>query len=187
MLIWKSSLNGKYHYCVNGLWRRERLCQISLCIMLWEKKLLECLKPEIAAFIDPSIFCMSVMGPDPFFCYLFFARRFRRGIQLRGKIMHQEKTRAVLIELARRSHSREMFSFLAGFLCHFALDSVAHPYINGKAKSRAYITTRMRTNKALLFVFWCWKRQRTMIYFAMVCNKIICIPKYKITARECSS
>lgn len=103
------------------------------------EEVLKRLKPEITAFIDPSIFCISVMGPDPYFCYRFFARRFRQGIQRRGKTMHQEKTRAFLIELARRSQSREMFSFLAGFLCHFALDSVAHPYINGKSESQAYM------------------------------------------------
>ncbi len=103
------------------------------------EEVLERLKPEITAFIDPSIFCISVMGPDPYFCYRFFARRFRYGVQQRGYIMHREKTREFLIELAIRSRSREMFSFLAGFLCHFALDSVAHPYINGKAESQAYM------------------------------------------------
>ena len=44
--------------------------------------------------------------------------------------MHNEKTGDFLIELSNNCHSREMFSFLSGFLCHYALDSTAHPYIN---------------------------------------------------------
>lgn len=54
----------------------------------------------------------------------------------RGGLMHRKDVNTFLLELARRSQSREMFSYLAGFLCHFALDSRTHPYINSMATDR---------------------------------------------------
>ena len=50
--------------------------------------------------------------------------------------MHRENVNTFLLELAKCTQSREMFSYLAGFLCHFALDSRTHPYINGLAADR---------------------------------------------------
>ena len=92
---------------------------------------------EITAAIDHEIFCFAVMGPDPYQVYRFFLPgRLRRGVHKRGTLMHRENVNAFLLELARHSQSREMFSFLAGFLCHFALDSRTHPYINGLAAGR---------------------------------------------------
>lgn len=50
--------------------------------------------------------------------------------------MHSKNVNLFLLELARYSQSREMFSYLAGFLCHFALVSKTHPYINSMATGR---------------------------------------------------
>lgn len=91
----------------------------------------------LAAAIDREIFRFAVMGPDPYFCYRFFLPgRFRKGVDGRGGRMHRKSVNPFLTELARHAKSREMFSFLAGFLCHFALDSRTHPYINSMAAGR---------------------------------------------------
>ena len=100
------------------------------------KSVLSQLEPEISNLIDYDVFCFSVMGPDPYIFYRFFAPRFRHGINKRSAIMHETKTKEFLVELAKRSQSREVFSFLAGFLCHYALDSTAHPFINEAANFR---------------------------------------------------
>lgn len=67
-------------------------------------------------------------GPDPWFMYQPWKRR-----QGRGRRMHTTKTGAFLTALARKARNgrtpRETFSYLAGFLCHYALDSGTHPYI----------------------------------------------------------
>lgn len=92
---------------------------------------------EITAAIDYEIFRFAVMGPDPYLVYRFFLPgRFRRGVHRRGTMMHRENVNAFLLELAKCSQSREMFSYLVGFLCHFALDSRTHPYINSLAAER---------------------------------------------------
>ena len=84
-------------------------------------KVLERLDTEISSFIDRDVFGVSVMGPDPFIFYRFFAPHFRHGINQRSHTMHHTKTGQFLMELAKRSQSSEMFSYLAGFLCHYAI------------------------------------------------------------------
>ncbi|MBR2822780.1 MAG: zinc dependent phospholipase C family protein [Clostridia bacterium] len=75
---------------------------------------------------DPYVF--AFFGPDPWFLYK--PGKSREG---RGRRMHTTKTGAFLTALAkgaREGQAREdMFSYLAGFLCHYALDSTTHPYI----------------------------------------------------------
>ncbi len=104
-------------------------------------KVLAMLDTEIAACIDPSVFRFGILGPDPYIYYRFFAPFFRCGVNKRGAIMHREKTGVFLTELAKVSGENGMFSFLAGFLCHFALDANAHPYINAKAKGNSNLHT----------------------------------------------
>ena len=99
-------------------------------------RVLENLDEEIAGSIDRKIFHFSVMGPDPYIYYRFYALPLRHGISRRADIMHGQCTQEFLMELAQRSESQEMFSFLAGFLCHFALDSTTHPFINAQAQDR---------------------------------------------------
>lgn len=92
-------------------------------------KVLERLDTEISAFIDRDVFGVAVMGPDPFIFYRFFAPHFRQGVNKRSHTMHRTKPGEFLMELAKRSQSREMFSYFAGFLCHYAMDSTSHPFI----------------------------------------------------------
>ena len=51
----------------------------------------------------------------------------------RAKRMHKTGTGTFLMELASYSKNDDMFSYLTGFLCHYALDSTTHPFINEKA------------------------------------------------------
>lgn len=96
---------------------------------------------RILAEIDHDIFHFSVMGPDPFIFYRFFLPHFRHGVNKRSHKMHRTNCNRFLMELLNRSNTREMFSFLAGFLCHFALDSISHPYIYGTANYQADMHT----------------------------------------------
>lgn len=102
-------------------------------------RVLQRLDHSIAADIDRDIFRVAVMGPDPFMYYRFFAPHFRHGIHRRSSTMHMKKPQQFLMELAKRSSSREMFSYFAGFLCHYALDSTVHPFINKMSGHRGYM------------------------------------------------
>lgn len=85
------------------------------------------LSPEARNALVPEPYSFAQFGPDPWFGYKPWVRVGR------GRIMHTARTGEFLMALAdqaKNGKSRaEMFSYLAGFLCHYALDSAAHPYI----------------------------------------------------------
>ena len=91
---------------------------------------------EVRAALDLGIaekirdvpFTFALFGPDIWFMYQPWKRR-----EGRGRRMHTTRTGQFLMSLANRAkksrHPEELFSYLAGFLCHYALDTAAHPYI----------------------------------------------------------
>lgn len=86
------------------------------------------LPPETDAFLISHPFTMGLFGPDLWFMHRPWQRR--NG---RGRRMHTTRTGDFLLALARRAkdsgEQAALFSYLAGFLCHYALDSTVHPYI----------------------------------------------------------
>ena len=92
------------------------------------QEVLSSLPPEIRNEILPEPYTFALLGPDPWFMHRPWRRREGRGRQ-----MHTTLPGRFLMALASRTRTascrREMFSYLAGFLCHYALDSTAHPYI----------------------------------------------------------
>ena len=94
------------------------------------------LSQEILSVIDRDVFHFALVGSDPFLFYCFFLRSAKREIRKRQSVMHKKRTQQYLMELAARSRDDKMFSFLAGNLCHYALDSTTHPYINAMAQKR---------------------------------------------------
>ncbi len=91
---------------------------------------------EVLAGLDSGIaekireipYEFALLGPDFWFMYQPWKRREGRGRQ-----MHTTRTGQFLTALARRAKisrcPEELFSYLAGFLCHYALDAETHPYI----------------------------------------------------------
>ncbi len=91
------------------------------------------LSPEIQSVIHSEPWTFGLFGPDLWFLYKPWRRREGRGRQ-----MHTTRPGAFLTALLERAkvspHREELFSWLAGFFCHYALDSITHPYI-------IYVTT----------------------------------------------
>ncbi len=96
--------------------------------MLIGQDVLSALEEPVRAAILPDPYGIALLGPDPWFVYFN-----RKEPGNRGSRMHSDRTGAFLLALSRHARdgiSREaMFSYLAGFLCHYCLDSVCHPYI----------------------------------------------------------
>ena len=88
---------------------------------------------ESGCEIERGIFAHATAGPDVWFSYRFWKPSAQRGRPARGTEMQHEKTGDFLRALARETKQsparRELFSYLAGFLCHYQLDQTAHPYI----------------------------------------------------------
>ena len=92
------------------------------------REVLASLPEDVRGAVLPEPYTFALFGPDVWFLY----RPFSRG-ESRGRRMHTTRTGDFLMSLLRRARGSacraELFSYLAGFLCHYALDSTTHPYI----------------------------------------------------------
>lgn len=92
------------------------------------REVLASLPEEVRNEILSEPYTFALFGPDVWFMHKPWRRR-----EGRGRRMHTVKPGAFLMALLRRvpvsSCRAELFSYLAGFFCHYALDSIAHPYV----------------------------------------------------------
>lgn len=83
---------------------------------------------------NTEAFIWGSNGPDPLYCFkIYEAHRKDHMYQLANR-MHTEKTGLFLQNLFRFAQTNAQKDYCLGFLCHYALDSVLHPYVN-------YVTT----------------------------------------------
>ena len=113
------------------------------------REVLASLPEEIREYLLPDPYTFALFGPDPWLMYKPWHRR-----EGRGRRMHTGKPGLFLSSLLRQAGNsgarREMFSYLSGFLCHYALDSIAHPYIiYVTAEERVFPRSHMSLEHAL--------------------------------------
>ena len=79
----------------------------------------------------PAAFAAGANGPDSFVCYQGWKKRANRHYDLPGlgNRMHEEKTGAFLRSLCTNVKTRPQVEYTLGFLCHYAADTVMHPYV----------------------------------------------------------
>lgn len=123
------------------------------------EQVLASLPEAMAAPVKKDIFLHTTPGPDIWFT-LGFAGGKSKAKSQRGNYMHNHNTGVFLTALARESRTAEdkdsMYSYLSGFLCHYALDSIAHPYIvyrtgeyDGSESTRPYRGNHTRLERAI--------------------------------------
>ncbi len=92
------------------------------------REVLASLPEEVRDTIRPEPYAFALFGPDVWFLHKPVGRH-----ESRGRRMHTTKPGLFLMSLLRRAGTSacpaEMFSYLAGFMCHYALDSTTHPYV----------------------------------------------------------
>lgn len=76
-------------------------------------------------------FAAGANGPDILFCYQAWRPAARRRFDLPGLggKMHGERTGAFLQALSRYAATPVQQDYFLGFLCHYATDTVVHPYV----------------------------------------------------------
>lgn len=91
-----------------------------------------------------ELFDFATLGPDIFFFLDFFiSKKGKKNYQF-GLKMHEEKTQYFLKKMVELSKQYpDLFSYLAGFITHYYLDSIAHPFIlyhTGEYRKSDYTT-----------------------------------------------
>jgi len=82
---------------------------------------------------NEKIVFLGAQGPDPFY-YNSFSKEYKDYCFYADR-MHDTTTDKLfinMIEYVKNNLTQKTFSFLAGFICHYALDVKIHPYIYNK-------------------------------------------------------
>lgn len=90
--------------------------------------------------IDRCAYNWGAQGPDFFFCHRYFSMHREKSLNQYGHKLHEEKpslTLSAMRDFLRKREDPSYRSYVMGFLCHYALDSTAHPYINALAEQLA--------------------------------------------------
>lgn len=84
---------------------------------------------------DMHMFCLGSQGPDA----LFFSKAslFPGSLKRYGNMMHKANVREAIQYLDEHTQKdKELRSYFYGYLCHYALDSVAHPLVFAISRKR---------------------------------------------------
>ena len=94
------------------------------------QEVLSVLPENICHAIDKTTYNFALTGPDDWSLYRIYMPFLRHAKNDRARIMHNEKCGEFLTALI---NTPDLFSYTAGYLCHYVLDSTCHPYINAFA------------------------------------------------------
>jgi hypothetical protein len=97
--------------------------------------------PEVSACIDANldVFLIGTMGPDPYFGDAMPKPPFTPCCVDLAEKLHMLDMRVLfsaMLPLARNSDVLRAYAL--GFLCHFVLDTTAHPYIEARFSGKAH-------------------------------------------------
>lgn len=87
------------------------------------------LPENVQKAVDKPVFGRALQGPDPWSTLGVLCRKNRQYAR-RGAQMHKTQTGQFLSVLTKQAkQDGALFSLLAGNICHYCLDRLAHPYI----------------------------------------------------------
>lgn len=115
-----------------------------------------------------SLYYLGAQGPDPLFFYRCIPASGKGPLQGLGRRMHREKTGAFLYEGFKRlqdiSYDKawmDLAIYLSGFICHFTLDRLIHPYVYWATDQWIWgvdgtprKVTHLQTEAALDVLYW---------------------------------
>lgn len=84
--------------------------------------------------INKDAFLWGAQGPDFLYCHRYLPWQHGESLKEYATKLHNEnpsKTLAAMRDFyAERCHDNLVLSYIDGFICHYCLDRVAHPFIN---------------------------------------------------------
>lgn len=93
--------------------------------------------------LDRCAFAWGAQGPDFLFCHRYFKTmrdKSLKTLQEYGSALHKSPPSGTLGAMRDfvKSHKDPIYrSYVLGFLCHYSLDSTAHPFVNARAAEMA--------------------------------------------------
>lgn len=82
------------------------------------------------------LYYLGAQGPDPFYFYNFYKSKAKGPLIGHASTMHKDKTGDFLLNGFERLQSvsydeawNNLAIYLCGFICHFTLDRLVHPYV----------------------------------------------------------
>lgn len=86
---------------------------------------------------SPYLYAWGAQGPDFLFCHRYFqilSKKNAGSLKEYGSALHRDPPAPTLNALRDFVLARPAYrAYAQGFLCHYALDSTAHPYVNARA------------------------------------------------------
>lgn len=151
---------------------------------------LEKLPPDIRQRVNHDIFVRALQGPDPWSTIGFYGGKFKQ-YAVRSNVMHKSRTGEFLKTLAKEAENNDqVYSVLLGFLCHYCLDKLAHPYIickggeyDGTLQTRAQHGGHVRLERAVDCWFIRNRFQRIPWHFSIP-RRIMPLKQYPDSLRE---
>lgn len=112
-----------------------------------------------AAGTYPCLFNLGCQGPDLYFYYKLLSPQKRRRAVAFANLCHDQNTRGLLgygaSFLLEHREDRAFMAYWAGFLCHYALDRSAHPFIDIHTSGfRAHKKLEMHLDAYMLHRKW---------------------------------
>lgn len=103
----------------------------------------------------PQAYQLGLQGPDIFFYYL--PNLFKRSTKALASLMHESRTGLFFknaINEIDKYHGKDQevaFAYLSGFLCHYCLDTMNHPYIYAATKYPLYKNYAPTSSEQLIY------------------------------------
>ncbi|MDE6110689.1 MAG: zinc dependent phospholipase C family protein, partial [Eubacterium sp.] len=99
---------------------------------IFAKEMMDTLK-EIADFkINENVVFIGAQGPDIFFFHRAFPWQLGKPLRKLGSLLHRKKAGILLNKLSeycRKNESSIAKSYAFGFILHYSLDRICHPYV----------------------------------------------------------
>ncbi len=92
---------------------------------------------------------LGAQGPDFLFCHRYFPWMKGESLEKLGNTVHEANANKIILSMYNycKEHQTEtLYSYFYGFLCHYIIDSIAHPYINAKSEQLLEINPKENLN-----------------------------------------
>lgn len=99
---------------------------------------------------SPAAFLIGTMGPDPYFGDLILKPLLKPSKLNLTQLQHGADARALFDAFANAAKSDAQKAYTLGYLCHFLLDSTAHPYIEARFSGKLHTPAEIALDLMLI-------------------------------------